>query len=148
LDEALCFGWIDGVRKTIDDNSYTIRFTPPKRGSRWSEVNTKRVNKLIQLGLMQPLGLEAFNARDENKTQQYSYEARNRPLDDNYQKQFKQNEKAWVYFQSQPEYYRKAATFWVMSAKREETRLKRLATPIADSENGKRIAAVTYTRKQ
>lgn len=97
---------------------------------------------------MQLSGLDAFNIRDVNKTQEYSYEARSHPLADDYQKQFQENEIACDFFQAQPEYYRRAATWWVMSAKKEETQLKRLAILIADSENGKRIAAVTYTRKQ
>jgi uncharacterized protein YdeI (YjbR/CyaY-like superfamily) len=147
LDEALCFGWIDGVRKSIDATSYTIRFTPRKLGSIWSSVNTKRADELLQLGLMRPPGLKAFQERDQGKSQQYSYEARNRELDESYEERFRANTKAWDFFQAQAPSYQKVANWWVMSAKKEETRLKRLATLIQDSENGKRLAHLTYVAK-
>jgi uncharacterized protein YdeI (YjbR/CyaY-like superfamily) len=147
LDEALCFGWIDGVRKSIDTTSYTIRFTPRKSGSIWSSVNTKRAGELLQLGLMRPAGLKAFQERDQEKSQQYSYEARNRELDESYEERFRANTKAWDFFQAQAPSYQKVANWWVMSAKKEETRLKRLATLIQDSENGKRLAHLTYVAK-
>jgi uncharacterized protein YdeI (YjbR/CyaY-like superfamily) len=142
VDEALCFGWIDGVRKRIDGVSYANRFSPRRPGSIWSEINIKRAGELSRLGLMQPSGLEAFEKRDPEKSKQYSYEERSRPLDAAYEERFRANEKAWEFFRVQPPSYRKAATWWVMSAKREETRLKRLATLIDDSENGRRLGSL------
>lgn len=141
LDEALAFGWIDGVRKSLDGESYAIRFTPRRAGSTWSEVNTKRAFELIDQGLMQPAGLAAFAVRDEDKTAaQYSYEARRQPLDPAYEAEFRADAVAWDYWQVQPAHYRHGATHWVMSAKREETRRKRLATLVADSAAGRWIA--------
>jgi uncharacterized protein YdeI (YjbR/CyaY-like superfamily) len=140
VDQALCFGWIDGIRKRIDDERYTIRFTPRRPGSNWSEINIRRAGELIELGLMQPAGLAAFAARDEEKSRQYAYEARRQPLADEYEAQLRDNKAAWDFWEAQPPSYRQAATHWVMSAKREETRQKRLATLIADSEAGRRLA--------
>ena len=148
LDEALCFGWIDGVRKTVDGDSYTNRFTPRKRGSNWSEVNIKRAHELIGLGRMQPPGLAAFEARDEAKTEQYSHEARTRGLDEPYEQMLRENPAAWEFFQAQPPGYRRLASWWVMSAKKEETRRKRLATLIEDSAAGRRIAGLSKPGKQ
>ncbi len=126
VDQALCFGWIDGVRKRVDDESYTIRFTPRKPTSTWSAVNIKRVEELTQQGLMQPAGLKAFEARKENKSGIYSYEQRSATLPPEYEKVLKKNKAAWTFFQAQPASYRKAAVWWVVSAKQEATRLKRL----------------------
>ncbi len=148
LDQALCFGWIDGVRRTIDDNSYMIRFTPRKPESRWSIVNITRAHELSQQGLMHPIGLKGFEARDEEKAKQYSYEERSRGLDAAFEKRLKENEKAWAFFHAQPPSYRRVASWWIMSAKKEETRLKRLATLIEDSEQGRRVSAVIYTPKR
>jgi uncharacterized protein YdeI (YjbR/CyaY-like superfamily) len=142
LDEALCFGWIDGVRKSVDEASYTNRFTPRKPGSNWSEVNVKRVGELTAEGRMRPPGVDAFERRDQEKTKQYSYEARSRELDSAYQKRFKANRRAWAFWSSQPPYYRRVASWFVMSAKKEETRLKRLATLIEISERGERLPQV------
>jgi uncharacterized protein YdeI (YjbR/CyaY-like superfamily) len=147
VDEALCFGWIDGVRKSLDGERYTIRFTPRKPGSTWSAVNVKRVGELTALGLMRPAGLKAFEERDAEKWRQYSYERANVTLDGEFEAQLRASPAAWAFFAGQPPSYRKVATWWVMSATREETRLKRLATLIADSEQGKRVAAVTYQGK-
>jgi uncharacterized protein YdeI (YjbR/CyaY-like superfamily) len=143
LDEALCFGWIDGVRKRVDKDSYTIRFTRRKRGSIWSRVNTERVAELKALGLMQPSGLKAFEERDPEKTERYSYERNAFTLDPLYEERFKADATAWTFFQSQPPWYRKAATSWVMSAKKQETRDKRMATLIAVSEDGRTLAPLT-----
>ena len=148
VDQALCFGWIDGVRKSIDESSYKIRFTPRKPRSIWSSVNVKRVGQLMEMGLMQPAGLKAFQERDEEKSRLYSYERQDPRLDDAYEVKFRANTKAWDYFQSQALSYQKAATWWVMSAKSEDTRLKRLATLIEDSEQGKRLANLTYKAKK
>jgi uncharacterized protein YdeI (YjbR/CyaY-like superfamily) len=147
VDEALCFGWIDGVRKSLDGERYTIRFTPRMPGSTWSAVNVKRVGELTALGLMRPAGLKAFEERDAEKWRQYSYERTNVTLDGEFEAQLRGNPAAWAFFQAQPPSYRKVATWWVMSAKREETRRKRLVTLIADSAQEKRIAAVTYQAK-
>src|SRR5712691_2799868 len=137
VDEALCFGWIDGIRKSIDDTSYTIRFTPRKRGSIWSDVNTARVHELTKLGRMHPAGLEAFAKRDAKRAGVYSYERRNAQLDPAYEQRLKANEKAWELFSARPPWYRRAAVSWVMSAKQEATRLRRLARLVEDSENGR-----------
>lgn len=139
VDEALCFGWIDGIRKSIDDLSYKIRFTPRKPRSTWSAVNIKRVGELSEQGLMQSTGLKAFQAREENRSGIYSYEQRSPELPDQYGKQLKKNLAAWKFFHAQPPSYRKAANWWVVSAKKEETRLKRLDNLIQHSALGQRI---------
>jgi len=145
VDEALCFGWIDGVRRSVDDDRYTIRFTPRKARSTWSAVNIKRVAELTKLGRMQPAGMEAFARREEKKSQIYSYEQRNdAAFDDEFERTFRANRRAWEFFQAQPPWYRRTATHWVITAKKEETRRKRLATLIADSANGNRIAPLSY----
>jgi uncharacterized protein YdeI (YjbR/CyaY-like superfamily) len=145
VDEALCFGWIDGVRRTIDEESYTIRFTPRRPRSNWSAVNLKRVAELTKLGRMQPAGLRAYEARDPARCQIYSYEQKERievELSPAYEARFKANKKAWAFFQSQAPYYQRIVSRWVMTAKQEETQLKRLATLIDDSAHGRRIAAM------
>ncbi len=143
VDEALCFGWIDGVRKSIDESSYTIRFTPRKSSSTWSAVNIKRIGELTELGLMQPAGLKAFHERKQEKSRLYAYEEDVRKLDGIYEEQFRANQKAWNFFQAQAPSYQKVANWWVMSAKKEETRLNRLTTLIADSEKGLKLAMFT-----
>lgn len=148
VDEALCFGWIDGIRRRIDDISYTIRFTPRKSGSNWSVVNIERVQELSDSGRMQPAGLKAFQERTEDKSRIYSYEQqRTLKLDERQAKKLRANQKAWTFFQSQPRSYQRAANWWVMSAKKEETRLKRLDTLIEDSAHGRTIALLTRTKK-
>jgi uncharacterized protein YdeI (YjbR/CyaY-like superfamily) len=139
VDEALCFGWIDGLRKSVDEFSYTIRFTPRRTGSIWSAVNIKRARELSEKGLMKPAGLKAFQARKENKSGIYSYEQRSDKLDEPYEKRLRQNKAAWAFFQAQPPSYRKAAGWWVVSAKKEETRLKRLESLIEYSAQGRLI---------
>lgn len=133
VDQALCYGWIDGIRKRIDDESYMIRFTPRRPGSNWSAVNLKRVAELMEQGLMQPAGLAAYEGHDSEKAAQYSYERSHPVLDAAYEAEFRADAAAWAYWEAQPAHYRRGATHWVMSAKREETRRKRLATLIADS---------------
>jgi uncharacterized protein YdeI (YjbR/CyaY-like superfamily) len=138
VDEALCFGWIDGVRKRIDDERYMIRFTPRKATSNWSNVNIKRVAELQALGLMKPEGLRVFEARDPKR--EYSYEqTRTVSLDAALEKKFRAKKKAWAFFVAQPPGYQRTLSFWVMSAKREETRLARLEKLIATSAGGNRI---------
>lgn len=148
LDEALCFGWIDGLKKRIDEASYTHRFTPRKARSIWSTVNTRRVEELRKLGRMAPPGLKAFAAREANRTGIYSFENRPRQLDGAYEKKFKANKPAWEFFQAQPPGYRRTAIWWVVSAKQEETRLRRLGRLIQDSAHGRRIGVLTYTAKK
>lgn len=147
VDEALCFGWIDGIRKSVDDISYTIRFTPRKARSTWSVVNINRVQALIEDGKMQPAGLKAFQDRKEDKSGIYTYEQKDKKLDDKYEKKFKANKKAWEFFQSQPPWYQRTVSWWVISAKKEETRLKRLDQLISDSAEGRTIAQLTRTKK-
>ena len=148
VDEALCFGWIDGIRKTIDDVSYKIRFTPRRQRSIWSAVNIKRVGELTEQGLMQQAGLKAFAALKENRSRTYSYEQRTLELPDQYAKTLKKNASASKFYQGQPPSYRKAVNWWVMSAKREETRLKRLNQLIYYSSRGQRIPGYTPTTSQ
>ena len=148
VDQALCFGWIDGVRKTIDDESYANRFTPRRPNSNWSAVNVAKVGRLKAEGLMTPPGLAAFAKRREDKTAVYSYERRDEARFDRQQlKQFKANAQAWRFFNAQPPGYRKLATFWVVSAKREETRTRRLAQLIEDSSAGRRLAQLSQPRR-
>jgi uncharacterized protein YdeI (YjbR/CyaY-like superfamily) len=147
VDQALCFGWIDGIRKSVDDTRYTIRFTPRKAGSTWSAVNVKRVEELTKQGLMQPAGLKAFEQRKEDKSGIYSYEQGDAKLDDAFEQQFRANQSAWEYFQKQAPSYQKAAIWWVVSAKQEATREKRLAKLIEDSEQGRRLPQFTPRRR-
>ena len=139
VDQALCFGWIDGVRKRIDETRYTIRFSPRKTSSNWSTINIARVRALSEQGVMKPAGLKAFAAREEKRSGVYAYENRPKALDAPCAKQLRRDKAAWDFFQAQPPGYRKLAAWWVMSAKKEETRQKRLARLIADSAAGKRI---------
>jgi uncharacterized protein YdeI (YjbR/CyaY-like superfamily) len=142
VDEALCFGWIDGVRKSVDDASYMIRFTPRKPRSKWSAVNVARIQELTNLGQMRPEGLKVFEQRAEEAT--YSYEQRdNAKLDADDEQRFRANLQAWEFFQAQPASYRKAALWWVISAKKEETKRKRLEQLISDSESGRTIPPLT-----
>lgn len=136
VDESLCFGWIDGVRKSIDSNSYQIRFTQRKATSIWSAVNIQKIEVLAKQGLMQPAGLLSFQNRKENKSRIYSYENEEVTFSPDFEKQFKENKKAWEYFQLLAPSYKKPSTNWVMSAKQEVTKIKRLAELIADSETG------------
>ena len=139
VDEALCFGWIDGIRKSVDDLRYTIRFTPRRRGSIWSAINIKRARELSDKGLMKPRGMAAFGARKENESGIYSYERRTAKLDAPYEKRLRQNKAAWDFFYAQPPSYRKAIGWWIVSAKQEATRLKRLEKLITESGRGERL---------
>jgi len=142
--EALCFGWIDGVRRRIDDDSYSIRFTPRRRGSNWSVVNVRHVEELTRAGRMRPAGIEAFEARTPEKTGVYTYENRHEAkLSPEHEEQFQANGKAWEFFQAQPPGYRQTAIFWIVSAKREETRARRLTTLIDDSAHHRRIGLLS-----
>jgi uncharacterized protein YdeI (YjbR/CyaY-like superfamily) len=126
VDEALCFGWIDGIRKSVDSTRYKIRFTPRRSTSIWSAINIRRVQVLRADDRMQPAGLKAFAARRENTSGIYSYEQRRAELEKPYQSMLKKNKAAWDFFQVQPPSYRKRIAWWIISAKREETRLSRL----------------------
>jgi len=139
LDEALCVGWIDGVRKNFNETSYTIRFTPRKPRSIWSNINVKHVERLQKEKRMQPSGLDAFALRDAKRTGIYSFENRPRELSPEYEKMFRQNKAAWEFFQEQPPGYKRLMIFRTMSAKKEETRLRRLKQLIDSSEKGVRL---------
>jgi uncharacterized protein YdeI (YjbR/CyaY-like superfamily) len=145
VDQALCFGWIDGVRRSLGPDSYTNRFTPRRARSVWSAVNVRRAKELIESGEMTPAGLAAFEARTERRVGIYSYEqARDAAkLDAEQERAFRANAAAWEWFQAQPPGYRRSATWWVVSAKREETRSRRLATLIEDSARGRTIGPLT-----
>jgi uncharacterized protein YdeI (YjbR/CyaY-like superfamily) len=147
VDEALCFGWIDGVRRSVSSDAYTVRFTPRKPNSRWSMVNIKRVKALSDAGRMSPAGLKAF-AGAEDQPRELSYELRHQArFDQKSLKLLRANEKAWAFFQAQPPGYRQMATFWVVSAKKEETRQKRLATLICDCQAGQLIKPLRKNAK-
>ncbi|MEA2461375.1 MAG: hypothetical protein QOH90_1552 [Actinomycetota bacterium] len=139
VDQALCYGWIDGVRYRHDDESYRQRFTPRTARSTWSSVNVAKVAELKKKGLMKPAGLAAFEARRENKTGIYSYENRPEKLPAAHEKVFKKDKGAWKFFEAQARSYRRAAIWWVISAKKEETRKRRLASLISDSGEGRRV---------
>ena len=136
VDEALCFGWIDGVRKSIDEDSYQIRFTQRKPTSIWSAINIKKIEELTKQRLMQPAGLASFEKRMETKSKIYSYEKDKVEFTLNFKKLFKANKKAWNYFQSLAPSYRKVSAHWVMSAKQEVTQIKRLNQLISESAAG------------
>ncbi len=144
VDEALCVGWIDGVRRSIDDESYTIRFSPRNATSNWSVINIKRMRELIREGRVRPAGLKAFEMRSEKKSGVYSYEQRDKAkLDEAHEQQFRARTPAWQYFQAQAPWYRKTATFWVVSAKKVETRQRRLAILIECCASGQPMPALT-----
>ncbi len=139
VDAALCFGWIDGVKKSVDADSYVHRFSPRTLGSYWSAVNTRRMNELVALGLAAAPGLAAFERRDRAKTKQYSFERKAAAFDAALLKRFKAHAAAWRFFGAQPPGYQKLITFWVTSAKQEDTRLRRLETLIKVCSEGKRM---------
>jgi uncharacterized protein YdeI (YjbR/CyaY-like superfamily) len=136
VDQALCFGWIDGIRKKLDERSYANRFTPRKPRSNWSNVNIKRVAELTAEGRMAPSGVAAFEARTAGNSGVYSFEQPEAAFPGDFAARFAANQGAWDFFLAQAPHYRRAATHWVLSAKREETRLRRLETLIADSAAG------------
>jgi len=139
VDEALCVGWIDGIRKKVDAESYMIRFTPRRRGSIWSAVNIRRVAALTNEKRMQPAGLAAFAARIENKSGIYSYEQRSEQLPEPYASLLQKNKSAWKFFQAQPPSYRKQMGWWIVSAKQEKTRRERFKKLRAASARGRRL---------
>src|SRR5262249_36184001 len=139
VDEALCVGWIDGIRKSIDGDRYAIRFTPRRKGSIWSAINMKRVEVLSGEKRMRPAGVKAHAARLENKSGIYSYEQRRAQLEEPYAAVMKKHKAAWEFFMAQPPGYRKMMGWWIVSAKKEDTRLMRLRQLIEKSEKGERI---------
>lgn len=139
VDQALCFGWIDGVRRSIDDESYSIRFTPRKTSSIWSAINIQKMEDLANAGLMMDAGLKAFSFRTENKSKIYSHEKEPVPLLEVYEIQFKSNKTAWDFFEKQAPSYKKVMIHWIMGAKQEKTRLSRLEKTIIESEKQKRV---------
>ena len=139
VDQALCFGWIDGIRKRVNEISYQIRFTSRRRGSIWSAINIKRAGELVGQKRMRPSGLKAFAARIENKSGIYSYEQRGTEISEPYARVLKKNTAAWSFFEKQPPSYRKMIGWWIVSAKKEETRMARLAKLISESAKGKRL---------
>ena len=142
LDEALCFGWIDGVRKSLNETSYVQRFTPRKPRSIWSLINVRHIERLTKQGRMHAAGLEAYARRDPKRTGIYSFENRPRELSPAYEKTFRQNKRAWTFFQEQPSYYKRLMIFRIMEAKKEETQLRRLKQLIESSEKGLRLGAI------
>jgi uncharacterized protein YdeI (YjbR/CyaY-like superfamily) len=148
VDQALCFGWIDGIRRSIDGASYTIRFTPRRPRSTWSAVNIKRVEELERRGLMQTAGRRVYEARREDQSRTYGYEQRPPQLPDALARLLRRNNAAWAFFQTQPPSYRKVASWWVISAKKEETRLRRLRQLIADSAQGRPIRPLTRSPRR
>jgi uncharacterized protein YdeI (YjbR/CyaY-like superfamily) len=144
VDQALCFGWIDSVRRRVDDASYCNRFTPRKARSTWSAVNVKRMKELIAEGLVVPAGLAAFERRADDRTAIYSYEQRrNAKLEPEQEQRLRADERAWLHFEAQPPSYRRAAIHWVTSAKRPETRERRLAQLIECSAAGQTVPPLT-----
>jgi uncharacterized protein YdeI (YjbR/CyaY-like superfamily) len=144
VDQALCFGWIDGKRKSLGAPSYMIRFSPRKPRSTWSAVNVKRIGELIAEGLVHPAGLVAFEARSEDRTGTYSYENRDSAkLEEAQEQRFRANAEAWEYFQARPAWYRRTAIWWVVSAKRAATRERRLTQLIGDSAARRTIGPLT-----
>jgi uncharacterized protein YdeI (YjbR/CyaY-like superfamily) len=144
VDEALCFGWIDGIRKRVDAERYMIRFTPRRARSVWSAVNIARVAVLTEEGRMRPAGIRAFAARREDRSGIYSYEQRDRAkLDPAFEKRFRAKKRAWASFEAMPRSYRQAAIRWVMTAKKEETRERRLATLMEASAAGRTVPPLT-----
>jgi uncharacterized protein YdeI (YjbR/CyaY-like superfamily) len=147
LDEALCFGWIDGVRKSLNETSYVQRFSPRKARSIWSLINVRHVERLKKAGRMQPAGLAAYERRDPKRTGVYSFENRPRQLSAAYEKRFRQNKNAWKFFEEQPPGYKRLVIFRIMSAKKEETQIRRLEQLIAISAKGERLGIVTAKSK-
>ncbi|HEV3404976.1 MAG TPA: YdeI/OmpD-associated family protein [Candidatus Dormibacteraeota bacterium] len=139
VDQELCFGWIDSVRYSLDDDRSAQRITPRRKRSVWSAINIKRFGELEAMGLVHPAGRAAFEKRDEARSRIYSYENRSRGFDAAREAEFRKHKLAWTFFEAQPPSYRKTAAFWVMSAKRDETRERRLMALIERSQNRERL---------
>ena len=143
VEQALCFGWIDGVRRSVDEDSYTIRFTPRKATSIWSAINLRKVKELVESGHMRPAGLAIYEARRDKEHTGYSMAALTTELDPKYAKLMRKNAAAWKFYQAQPPGYRKMVTHWVTSAKQEATRMARLEILMTHSARGERIPRLT-----
>ena len=143
VEQALCFGWIDGVRRSVDEDSYTIRFTPRKATSIWSAINLRKVKELVKSGHMRPAGLAIYEARRDKEHTGYSIAALTTELDPKYAKLMRKNAAAWKFYQAQPPGYRKMVTHWVTSAKQEATRMARLEILMTHSARGERIPRLT-----
>ncbi len=139
VDEALCFGWIDGIRRSIDQERYSIRFTPRNTSSNWSTVNIRKVNDLKKQGRMKPAGLQAFEQRQEARSGVYSFENRPKKLPKDFEKKFRENPSAWDFFKKQAPSYQRTAFYWDLSAKQEKTKWSRLETLIGNSEQQQRV---------
>jgi uncharacterized protein YdeI (YjbR/CyaY-like superfamily) len=148
VDEAICFGWIDGIRKSIDEKSYKIRFIPRNPRSHWSKVNIEKAERLIKEKLMSPAGLELYNQRDEKRSKKASYEQKEVKLKKEYEQKIKANKKAWKYYQTMAPSARKTSIHWVMSAKREETKLRRLGIFIKSCEKNEKIPLMQIGKKK
>lgn len=147
VDEALCFGWIDGIRRSIDDESYSIRFTPRRPKSIWSAINIGKVGELKEKGLMEPAGMAAFGKREEHRSKIYAYEKRTSILSPDFEKKLKANKKAWTFFKSLAPSIQNISIHWIMSAKQEKTKLSRFDKLIKDSETGSKIKPLNYGKK-
>jgi uncharacterized protein YdeI (YjbR/CyaY-like superfamily) len=147
VDEALCYGWIDSVRRSINDESYCIRFTPRKPNSIWSAINIAKVETLSKQGLIKPAGIKSFELRKDHKSKIYSHEQELKSLPSEFEKQFKANKKAWLFFTSQAPSYQKTAIHIVTTAKQETTKLKRLLELINASEAGEKMASLKWGKK-
>jgi uncharacterized protein YdeI (YjbR/CyaY-like superfamily) len=139
VDQALCFGWIDGIRKSIDNDSYCIRFTPRKPTSIWSAINIAKVEALIGQGLMQDAGLESFKKKKDERSGVYSFESEAKKFSGDFENRFKANQPAWEHFSAQAPTYRKRIIHWIMTAKQEQTRLTRLEKTITESGKQQRL---------
>lgn len=148
VDVALAFGWIDGIRKSIDDESYTVRFTPRKPNSIWSARNIKRIEELTASGLMMPAGVKAYECRKESLSRIYSHENEPKSLSKAYEKQFRARKGAWEFFSRQAPSYIRVMTWWVMSAKQEVTRIKRLTILIDASAEGVKLSTFQPTKRR
>ena len=151
VEEALCFGWIDGQIRSVDEMSYANRYTPRRPGSRWSRVNVAKVKELSRTGRMRPTGLKVFTERTPGQLAGYSFEERPKEFDPPLAREFREAKEAWRFFQVQPPYYRRAATFWVMSARLDQTRRRRLSVLIKNSGQRRRIGLLapgSGTRKR
>jgi uncharacterized protein YdeI (YjbR/CyaY-like superfamily) len=148
VDEALCFGWIDGVRRSLDERRYTIRFSPRRERSIWSAINIRRAQELLETGRMRKAGRDAFERRREDRSRRYSYEQEGAKLAGEYERRMKATPKAWAYYSAQPAWYRRTTAWWVMSAKKEETRRKRLERLIAVSAKSEWIEELRRTKKE
>jgi uncharacterized protein YdeI (YjbR/CyaY-like superfamily) len=145
-DQALCFGWIDGVRRSLGDEAYTIRFTPRRKGSIWSKINVDRYEALMASGQMNPAGVRAYE-ENKRKSGLYAYETEQKELTAAEEKMFRRNKAAWSDWENRPPSYRRSALHWITSAKRDETRAKRLAELIVVSGEGRRLPQYDWQKK-